>query len=304
MENLFQIASLDFGNWTTEKIAYGILAIFYIFAEIWCIISTIRTFYNPLLRTEISLVVFYLSLHLTLILRLINLLNEIFENFPANVKNALDDGTVIAKDIFVLSLTCRILEAVYAGEPQNEYIRKLISAIYIFAGIHTVAFTALFILVVISKIQSTTLAIYTASAQGIIIAMYIFSFVKFILLWKRIADESNLDRSEEDKGNEYLKRLLIIMIYVILMFMVRVLVNVGEFFGWEESLKNNNVPLLLAYTIPAWIITELIPCSLMNWYLYTISSQMSQAQEQIEQVSQGSTPIQKLVYHDSEESVS
>eukprot|EP01022_Parablepharisma_sp_SALTPOND_P023550 TRINITY_DN5012_c3_g1_i1.p1 TRINITY_DN5012_c3_g1~~TRINITY_DN5012_c3_g1_i1.p1 ORF type:complete len:281 (+),score=26.36 TRINITY_DN5012_c3_g1_i1:83-925(+) len=278
MEVLWLATELNAQEKHTEDWVNGILSIFFTMAEIWCIISTAKTFTNRLLRYQISLTVFYISLHLMLIMRVFYLLKHWLIEYPTYLERAVDNGTVIAKDIFCLALTCRILEAVHAEDTAIEYIPKLIKVIYGFAAVHAAVFVGLYLAYCTYEIELSYLAIYCAIIQFLIALIYIFVCSKFLALWKSIATE------EESK---YLKWLLVIVIYVGFVLLIRVLVNIGEFVNLQEYLEDHDFTMLMIYRVAVLVITELIPCTLMSWYLFNLGTEFRSLLNPLDSVVKG-----------------
>ena len=251
-----------------EQITFGVIAVFFLVAELWCIFSTVRAFKNPEQRYDLSLVLFYISLHFSLLPRTLFLCKEWGIDYPYYLERYLDNVTVISKDMFEIMFICRMLEALIVANNSDD---KILKAVHIFLYTHMLLFFTFLLLYCSRATTVSALAMYCAVTQFMIITLIIFVFVKFIFFWRGLDDDS--------KWSALMKWILFLVTYMIIILVFRIAINIGEFFDLITNLAKNNYTGKIVFRTFTFFFIELIPSVMINTYLYKLQAQAEEPSE-------------------------
>lgn len=251
-----------------EAISYMVHIVLFILAEIFCIISNIKCFAKREFRSEIPLIIVYVSLHLLLILSTMFFIFTVFNFENATVRSVIGYFVLLPKDIFILTLTWRILDTVAEWDEDDTSLRIAIKLVWVILIGHVIGFVCIFCVgyetFIKGKEDYERAGIYCSLAIGVISILYIFACVKAIRFWKNTSDE---------KPAGYLKWLFITMLYMILSLAIRIIINIGQVTNLQNSIKEINIIFYLIYISTMFTTTNLIPPILMSYCLLVMASE-------------------------------
>lgn len=236
-----------------------IYCLVFLAAELFCIYINVKCFKFRELRREPYLIILFLTLHLTLIFSfLIHISSTPFCN--NNKLQAIFGYLVILpKDIFILMFTLQILRFVIQWDDENKLPKIVRIIIQVVLCLHAVAYIALLAYgydAIIDPLSDyTPLMLYLSLVLTFIAVLYVYSFVSAIRIWRNSVSEEKL--------HEYLKWLLITMLFMTLTLLLRIILNLGQYFTIQQRLKELTVVGYHFYMAFNYIGCNLVPCILM-----------------------------------------
>eukprot|EP00826_Nyctotherus_ovalis_P056019 TRINITY_DN7499_c0_g1_i3.p1 TRINITY_DN7499_c0_g1~~TRINITY_DN7499_c0_g1_i3.p1 ORF type:complete len:267 (+),score=-0.02 TRINITY_DN7499_c0_g1_i3:179-979(+) len=241
-------------------------SIFYLLGEIFCTVTTVKCFSIPRFRTGLPLIAIYACFHIVLIANCLILLGDHIK-FLADKKifQGLNYTSSILKGFFLLIFTSRILGVVACWEEKNKLPHIIIKVIWIFLPLHLGGFL---LVAFCTKHDSRKLALYLGFVDIFIASLYLYACVKII---------PHLRNSYVYAGNDYLRWLFIIIIYMFFAFLFKIFFNISQFFDLQSTISNTNKILLTLYFKAASFITALIPIMLMSYCLFKLAVQEGSA---------------------------
>ena len=280
MDQLFLAERLSGFN-INYKMECIVCAVFYVSAEIWCIISMIRVFRDSSNLKNIPLVLFFLTLHLILIFRVLTDAIYAYDLLPNELYLKLYGVVLWAKDCMTAFLITRILEAVRM-QNEDQKARNIIIGIYIGLGIHIALF---FPFTFLTAFQGPPKSLYSPVIQAILLVLFIYSYYLFHQVWSRM--------DEESKKSRIMFWLMVLIIYAMIFFAIRVIHNVLVFANIIELMRENYPLAVAIYLRLNFGLSEVVPCALISTFLYILAVETQEEEQQPlnpEPITQGQAP--------------
>lgn len=236
-----------------SRVCYGIFCAINIGIEIPCVLLTIKNFRDMRIRSEISLAFLHIAMHLMLLTRFLYFL---FYGVLVNRSNLVWSSIslrVTAKDVFLLALSCRILESIYVFNVTQSIYMQASKALYIGTVIYAAGSIMVCAIVLGLSLDNDYINLYGFIMEFIIIVIYILSFAMFFSYVRKNKEEV------ETLGDNYLKWLMIIMIYMIISLSLIVTMNALESFGVLDTLRNNKFDAFVFLDFGYTVATEYVP---------------------------------------------
>lgn len=263
---------------TSEETLVMVIVIFcFICVEALCIFTTIYSLKHQGGSSDISLIVFYLSLHFTIILRILEQLNEAFYQPSFFIYWAIFNLPMIANDTMIGCLAVRYFEAILVLSSEedaasNTKIPLLIKWTYIGLVIHFILFF-IFLLLECSNIVSEgyILDTYGLLIQFILMCEFIYAGIIFSLARSKMDEESR-----KSVIAVWLQGILNYMIFVVTYRMIEFFLI---FLGIFEGIEKNYPAIYMANIVAFYMLTELVPCAFLSLFLYRVSNEMVSEEE-------------------------
>ena len=225
-------------------------------AEIWCVWATMIVCKSPDNRSSIPLILLLLSLHGTLVLRILACINQVTDSFNSYWGLYIICMIVMAKDVTTISIVFRVYNGV-AALNDSPIWSHFITGTYIGLGIHSAVYYVLILLEAVGVLSKWTVIPYTVIVQVIIFAVFILGNVIFC---------------REKKGLEgddiFVKWMTIVLIYMNAQLLYRTVNNILVITGVHGKLHDGAESVYEGILI---FFTEIVPCILISTFLYVLS---------------------------------
>lgn len=271
-----EFLSILAGQTQFQKTLMIIAVILLVCAELWCIYVTVYTLRKQSIFEDPSLFVFFLSLHLTLILRIIQEISNSY-NIPQHWRYYLLCFPIITKDTVICVFALRYFEAILSfcndqDEARNGMYPQIIKWTYIGLFIHFVIYFTFFILETIGIFkESTVVQKYEIVIHIILLCEFVYAGVSFSIARQKMDEESR-----KSVISVWLSRLLIYMIFVNVYRIAGFLMIIIGVFSWLEF----NHPAGYSINMSLFsLFTEIIPCILITFFLFRVSIEIESEEE-------------------------
>jgi len=282
MDSVFQLLSdstdLILGSSPTEEslptykiIVNSIMIAIYAIVEVWCIYAMLLTFKSKERLQDLSLVLFYTTFHLTLTIRVINYIGDTYCTYSHALTAIVRYSIVLSKDMLAATLTARILEAVKSVKYSSAN-DKLIKGLYCLMLVHTIAIVVMLLVNNVKIDIQKYISSYIYAVEVIILGLYIWSFIAFLMM-REIIDK-------EARDSPIMKWLFILVLYMMMQFIFRLVNNILYATKLLDKIDNDNHEVYFAYSTALNIISEVIACTLMAVYLYTITKEDTEQEKE------------------------
>eukprot|EP00826_Nyctotherus_ovalis_P041385 TRINITY_DN4155_c0_g5_i3.p1 TRINITY_DN4155_c0_g5~~TRINITY_DN4155_c0_g5_i3.p1 ORF type:complete len:286 (-),score=51.15 TRINITY_DN4155_c0_g5_i3:74-931(-) len=240
----------------------GITIALFALAEIFCIYSNVRCFAIRAYRKEIPIIAVYIASHLTLLFTIAVAVKDLFGQTADSVAIALNNLGVLAKDVFLLTLTCRILDFVSKLEEENRLPIWIMRICWIIIPVHFIVLIVLNLLFYGTekdlRKDSPYIICYTSGMQAFIGIFYIYTCAKAIPHFRELGI-GNLDG--------HAKWLFVTIVYMIVAFTIRLLSNIGQIFNFQDRTFGDNRVAFKIYVMNLNLLNVFIPAVLICYCL-------------------------------------
>lgn len=242
----------------SNGIAYASICLIciYILVEAYCLYLTIKTSHSSGLGEDKLLLLFYITLNGTLIIRAIFLAGGIRPFcYPEYAYMFIEYFCLQLKDLCLLILLIRIWELLYALDAGNigKIMKPLKNGTYIFMIMNYAITTAICIVHITLK-NGIIMIYYSGVIQLLIFLAYSFAVFKLFSLSKN---------NNPNSGTGFLNSVLI---YMVISILIRVLNS------WIINTTIDNKLIENVIALIAYLLTDLIPCTLIAMVLFNATS--------------------------------
>ena len=238
---------------TIRRISYASIAVICIILEGLCIFLSIKNFKLIKVSYEISLVFMHISLHLMVTMRLSQAIVFLLEKIPYFPEEFFMGLLYTSKDLYFLALACRTTETIYVFDIGKKIYIKYSKALCIGSCGYALLSVIMTIISASDEAYEDRFRIYWIIVEVFIGIIYVITLVMYFSFWR------NNKKDVEASKDNYLKWLMIMMIYMIFSLLFVIARNLSEYFDLIESLRKNNYLVYSIQNILYTIITEFIP---------------------------------------------
>lgn len=246
------------GQSTALNVVNGITIALFVFTEIFCIYSNVKCFAIRAYRREIPIIALFIASHLTLLFTIAVPIKGFVKEGTDSVAIALNNLGVLAKDVFLLTLTCRILDFVSQLQEENRLPIWIMRICWILIPAHFIVLIALNLWFYgkeedLTK-DSPSIIRYLTCMQAFIGIFYLYACAKAIPHFKELGI-GNLDGQA--------KWLFATIVYMIVAFTIRLLSNIGQIFNFQARAFGDNRVAFKIYVLNLNLLNVFFPVILI-----------------------------------------
>ena len=257
-----------------HKIVHLVSLILFAIAELFCIILTIKCFAVERFRREPPFIAIYISFHMLLISTALTRLYDLNVHYSEYLLYVNSFCSVLSKDFIVLIFTNRILSALLNRANKNKVQGILIKIIWILIPLHFIITAVMVIASIEGEIDETILSTYIMIAESIFAILYFYS------CWKILPHFRN---AEKLGTSEYLRWLLINIIYMIFAIQIRIFNNASMHFKLYEIIKEKSELGLSLFLMGINVSTGLVPPLLLSLCLLKLPKEEMSDEDSLKQ---------------------
>lgn len=281
----------DIGSQTQGEIYQG-YSLLFILIEILLIGLTFK--YSSLILSRLPMFVFYFSMHLLIISRILYLQGGVI-CFEKHIYIFFDQFPSTLGDMCILANLFMLFEFLH-GENNGEIFEKFRKATLLLIFLDFVVFLILFLALCVLYLEQyihieDVLLFYAFCLQIIVTSMFVPTI---ILFWCKIAGNKGKAIISENK------MLFFIHIYLSLSLFTRISHRILDYANEFEGIRDNTPVIYSILTIARITLTELIPSACLQYLLFSDKEEEEENEEQVEENNRISPKKTLLLYDDED----